>query len=1513
MSITSINSNQAALVAQVNIGNANNSVSNNVTALSSGSRIVSASTDVAALSTGTALQSQVNALNTALTVASQGSSLLQVADGALAQIQSILQRQQSIATSAQSGSLSDTQRGFLDQEFQQLSSQINQLANTTNFNGVKLLNGGIQGGTKVNTNTTNGSAVGPVSATIATVGATVTGGTTVAAGDTYTLTVAGQPAITLTFGTATGNVGIGATAAATASNLASALNNSGLSQLANFRFQSSGTTVSASYTGSASSIANIPSLATSATTTATGALTATAAPSFTTATQIGSISGTVSANDTFTIGTHTLTFVANGSTAAGTNPTTGAGASTLAGNQQIAIGSAATAATATNTAPVTSAAVDNLVTYLNSVAGTTGFTDLTGLTFSKTTSTSNGSTAYALNAVYSGVGASQPTISTSYNALSPTNFGGGASQIATASSSVLTAANQLSAGAVVTIGGAAVTLLKNGTTPAASGEVALGTTLTNTLTALATYYNSTVGQTALVGGSLEGATFTSDGTHLYANNTNTTGAAYTGVSTTIANKILSTSAQATAVGGTDYATALPAGQTYANTKVALLTVTSGNIAATETIAIGTATFSINATGTTSGLNVRRVSDTADLAAIAAYLNTTAGQTASGISNLSFSSDATHLYALNGTDANITGPATVTYTGAATITQATSATITAQNGALVSVQNGGANATFTEGSTTTIGNKTITFVANGATPGVGEVALGANDTATLAAIATYLNANNPTTGGLSSGLIYTSNATKLYVVNNTGSALTPTIVSFATGTPASATLPSSATLNAASVVGTFSGGGKIGAGDVVVIGTAANNNDVANASTITTSSAFTIGGKSITFVAAGATATNSQINLGSTNAATLTNLVTYLNTNKANLVGGYQNLTYSSDGINLIATNASGSSVSTTSGNDVTFSSTPAGATSLTGGLTVANNEAKSILTLGTAPTIGANTAVTIGGATIQFGSAAQVTAGTKVNGNVATVAYGNNNFESLTNLATYLNSTTGQAAVTGTALNGATFTTDGTHLIATNNTLAALTGATGANAFVTTGGDKVSTGAVGLATFSTLNTGSSNSKNILTLGVDTLVFGTSGSQTQPTGAPSAATLPTSNVSIGATPTLATALANAATYLNSNIPTSSGSIFSSNGTQLLAQNSAGSTSTLTTNYSSKTTPVFSGVTGAVVTATSSVGLGAGVTSAVGTPVGNLFVSSTGTTVTNYGKPVDLALVANNASFVGSFGGSGSIGAIKANYVNTGVTSTSGVQFSVVVGNDTYTTNTITNANLSSATAPVALAFTGSNTVTSAAEGGSFTLNLQPQANVTSQNQADQLAGGINSALSSVSAYQDRSVLSYNNNYSATVSGTTTATLQGSSLTFNSSDFSNPIISSVSVSAPSTGSSDAKISVVLNGDTYSTIAGIGNKFNTDSSITLQNTSNPTQTLTLTTGNISSAGVTGKGNTAIDLSSSSNASAFQTALSNALGLNNAGAGLSFQVGATSADSVGVSIGSATSSALFGGQALD
>jgi flagellin len=245
MTISSINSNIAALSAQQNIDAANTATATEVAQLSSGNRIVQASTDVAALSIGTSLASQVNTLNTSLTVASQGSSLLQVADGSLAQIQSILEQQQSIATQAQSGSLSSTQLGFLNEEFQQLTTQIDQLAQTTNFNGVSLINGSISGNAAITTNTNEGTTTTMTSSAAFSAAANASNNDTITINGykvTFTTATAGTAA-------ASGDVIVGTTAAATLQNLAQFLNNTHVAQLANIQFTASATTLSALYAG----------------------------------------------------------------------------------------------------------------------------------------------------------------------------------------------------------------------------------------------------------------------------------------------------------------------------------------------------------------------------------------------------------------------------------------------------------------------------------------------------------------------------------------------------------------------------------------------------------------------------------------------------------------------------------------------------------------------------------------------------------------------------------------------------------------------------------------------------------------------------------------------------------------------------------------------------------------------------------------------------------------------------------------------------------------------------------------------------------------------------------------------------------------------------------------------------------------------------------------------------------------------------------------------------------------
>ena len=109
--------------------------------LSSGSRIVKASDDAASLAIGTKIKADVTALKQAQVNASQASSVLQVADGALSQTTDILMRMKALSVQAQSGSVSANERDFLDKEFQALIEQIDSIADQTKFNGEVLLDG----------------------------------------------------------------------------------------------------------------------------------------------------------------------------------------------------------------------------------------------------------------------------------------------------------------------------------------------------------------------------------------------------------------------------------------------------------------------------------------------------------------------------------------------------------------------------------------------------------------------------------------------------------------------------------------------------------------------------------------------------------------------------------------------------------------------------------------------------------------------------------------------------------------------------------------------------------------------------------------------------------------------------------------------------------------------------------------------------------------------------------------------------------------------------------------------------------------------------------------------------------------------------------------------------------------------------------------------------------------------------------------------------------------------------
>jgi flagellin len=109
--------------------------------LATGNRINSAKDDAAGLAVAEGLSSLVRGNSVALRNANDGISLGQTADGALGQIANNLQRIREIAVQSANGSISDTQRGYLQKEVTQLTDEITRVIAGTEFNGTKLLDG----------------------------------------------------------------------------------------------------------------------------------------------------------------------------------------------------------------------------------------------------------------------------------------------------------------------------------------------------------------------------------------------------------------------------------------------------------------------------------------------------------------------------------------------------------------------------------------------------------------------------------------------------------------------------------------------------------------------------------------------------------------------------------------------------------------------------------------------------------------------------------------------------------------------------------------------------------------------------------------------------------------------------------------------------------------------------------------------------------------------------------------------------------------------------------------------------------------------------------------------------------------------------------------------------------------------------------------------------------------------------------------------------------------------------
>ncbi len=136
-----ISTNVASLNAQKNLSGTQRSLDQSLARLSSGFRINQAADDAAGLAISENLKGQIRGLGQANRNANDGISLVQVAEGGLNEISSMLIRLRELAVQAASDTIGDTERKFLDVEYQQLKSEIQRVSEVTSYNGTDLLNG----------------------------------------------------------------------------------------------------------------------------------------------------------------------------------------------------------------------------------------------------------------------------------------------------------------------------------------------------------------------------------------------------------------------------------------------------------------------------------------------------------------------------------------------------------------------------------------------------------------------------------------------------------------------------------------------------------------------------------------------------------------------------------------------------------------------------------------------------------------------------------------------------------------------------------------------------------------------------------------------------------------------------------------------------------------------------------------------------------------------------------------------------------------------------------------------------------------------------------------------------------------------------------------------------------------------------------------------------------------------------------------------------------------------------
>ena len=140
-----INTNVAALNSYNQLRQTNQSMNDSLEKLSSGKRINSAADDAAGLAISEKMKAQVKGLSQAQRNAQDGISMIQTAEGALKETHSILQRMRELSVQAANDTNTTSDRNQIQEEVNQLSNEIDRIADTTEFNTKKLLNGNLSG------------------------------------------------------------------------------------------------------------------------------------------------------------------------------------------------------------------------------------------------------------------------------------------------------------------------------------------------------------------------------------------------------------------------------------------------------------------------------------------------------------------------------------------------------------------------------------------------------------------------------------------------------------------------------------------------------------------------------------------------------------------------------------------------------------------------------------------------------------------------------------------------------------------------------------------------------------------------------------------------------------------------------------------------------------------------------------------------------------------------------------------------------------------------------------------------------------------------------------------------------------------------------------------------------------------------------------------------------------------------------------------------------------------------